>query len=147
MSQNDICLHRVQYYETDRMGIVHHSNYIRWMEEGRTEVMRLRGVDYARIEATGILMPVVSVSCDYKHPARFGDAAEIEVKIERFTGVRLEFRYRICLQGTGLLLAEGKSVHCFIDEQTRKPLNLSKRLPLESRTMFLLAEEAKGAEE
>ena len=143
MSREDTCLHRVQYYETDRMGIVHHSNYIRWMEEARTEVMRLRGVDYARIEAQGILMPVVSVSCDYKSPARFGDVAEITVRLTRFNGVRAEFGYRICPQGSELLLAEGRSVHCFIDEGTRKPLNLIKRLPLESGQMQrLLAEDA-----
>ncbi len=148
MNAEDTCLHRVQYYETDRMGVVHHSNYIRWMEEARTEVMRQRGVDYARIEATGVLMPVVSVSCDYKHPARFGDVAEITVRILRFTGVRLEFSYRICPQGSELLLAEGRSVHCFIDEETRKPLNLIKRLPLESQVMQrLLAEDTEGAEQ
>ena len=71
------CLHRVAYYETDQMGIVHHSNYIRWFEEARDEVVREYGIDYRQIEARGVLMPVVNVSCDYKSAAKYADQVSI----------------------------------------------------------------------
>lgn len=58
--------HTVQYYETDRMGITHHSNYVRWMEEARTHFLAAIGWDYAKIEAAGIISPVVSVNCRYQ---------------------------------------------------------------------------------
>ena len=58
--------HRVQYYETDQMGIVHHSNYIRWFEEARLDFMEKIGCSYAAVEASGIMIPVLSASCQYK---------------------------------------------------------------------------------
>ncbi len=133
-------LHRVQYYETDRMGIVHHSNHIRWMEEARLEYMRLNGVDYTEIEAAGIMMPVLGVSCSYKRSACFGDVAELAVRLLSFNGVRAVFAYRICLAGSDDLLAVGESEHCFIDGQTRKPVNLKKRMPELSGIIISLLE-------
>ena len=69
--------HLVHYYETDQMGIVHHSNYIRWMEEARSDYLEKVGYSYVRLEAAGIVSPVVSVSCDYKVSCRFGDTVEV----------------------------------------------------------------------
>ena len=65
-------LHKVQYYETDQMGVVHHSNYIRWFEEARAEWMEAVGLPYARLEAEGIASPVLSVACAYRRPVRYG---------------------------------------------------------------------------
>ena len=58
--------HTVQYYETDKMGITHHSNYVRWMEEARIDFLKQLGWDYARLEKEGIISPTVEVSCKYK---------------------------------------------------------------------------------
>ncbi len=123
---------RVNYYETDAMAIVHHSNYIRWMEEARIEYMRGCGIDYAAIESRGILMPVVRVCCNYKRFARFGDTVEIEIKLSSYTGARLLFAYEIRLADGGLLV-EAASKHCFVSAESRKPVNAKKALPEESK--------------
>lgn len=65
MEERRYC-HKVQYYETDQMKVVHHSNYIRWFEEARTDYMSQVGVPYAEVERAGIIIPVVDVSCKYK---------------------------------------------------------------------------------
>lgn len=120
---------RVHYYETDQMGIVHHSNYIRWFEEARTAYMARHGVGYDAIEALGVQIPVVSVSCSYRTAVTFGQVIEIRTRLSFFNGVRAVYRYEIFPEGGGPLLAEGQSEHCFIDAQSRTPQNLKKRLP------------------
>lgn len=129
MINDTVYLRKVFYYETDRMGIVHHSNYIRWMEEARLEHMRQNGVDYAEIEEAGILMPVTSCECEYKSSAKFGDTVEVTARLTAFNGVRAEYEYSIRLSGNERLLATGHSGHCFIDEVKRTPLNLKRRMP------------------
>ena len=119
----------VYYYETDKMGIVHHANYIRWFEEARLDYMRENGVDYAAVEAQGILMPVIDVSASYKMSAKFQDTVEVYTSLVSFNGVRAAFEYEIYSEGRENLLATGRSGHCFIDEKTRNPLNLKIRLP------------------
>ena len=81
--------HKVQYYETDCMGIVHHSNYIRWFEEARTNLLEQIGIGYDKMEQMGIVSPVVSVCCDYKTMARFGETVKIETKVMEYNGVSL----------------------------------------------------------
>ena len=73
-------IHKVHYYETDKMGITHHSNYIRFMEEARMNYLNETGFTMARLEAEGITSPVVSVTCDYKYPSTYDDEIEIERK-------------------------------------------------------------------
>ena len=72
--------HKVNYYETDKMGITHHSNYIRFMEEARVYFLEQIGWGYDKFEEKGIISPVVSVTCNYKHTSTFTD--EIEVSVE-----------------------------------------------------------------
>ena len=120
---------RVNYYETDKMAIVHHSNYIRWFEEAREDFVRKAGIDYEQIEANGILMAVVGVSCEYKYSARYGDIVVIETRPVLFNGVRLNFEYTVREQSSGRVLVTGTSSHCFLGEDTRRPLNLERRMP------------------
>jgi len=119
---------QVYYYETDRMSIVHHSNYIRWFEESRLDFMRQAGLPYEAIEREGILMPVTDVSAKFLSPSRYGDTVRIFPFMTEFNGVRASFRYEVRLPD-GKLLATGTSGHCFVDERTRVPLNLKKRDP------------------
>ena len=79
-------IRKVQYHETDRMGITHHSNYIKWMEEARIDFLDKVGYSYARLEAEGILSPVIGVECSYKHPTTFDDTVRIVVGVEAFKG-------------------------------------------------------------
>ena len=120
---------RVVYHETDKMGIVHHSNYIRFMEEARTEYMRAKNVSYVDIEAQGILIPVVDVSCKYKVSATFDDVLEIFTRLSFFNGIKMCFEYYMYFEGTDTLAAVGTSTHCFIREETRKPVSLKKTMP------------------
>ncbi len=140
------CAHRVSYYETDQMGIVHHSNYIRWFEEARDELVREYGIDYRQIEAQGILMPVVSVACDYKSAVKYGDKVSILALPRYFNGVRLRYEYEVRGED-GAIAVTGKSEHCFIDALTRKPLNLKKRMLQYCEALSRLVESVNGGQE
>ena len=118
--------HRVQYYETDRMGITHHSNYIRWMEEARADFLEKKGWPYERIEEEGIISPVNSVDCRYKKPTTFADEVDIEVSVLEFNGVKLKIGY-VMKRGEETV-CEGESMHCFLNKEG-KPVKLSKVLP------------------
>ncbi len=107
----------VFYYETDKMGIVHHSNYIRWMEEARVHFLMEAGVPLTLFEERGITCPVAGVSCAYKSPARFGDTICVETTLLKYNGVKLEFSYIIRRKETGEILAEGSSRHGFLFEE------------------------------
>ncbi|MDE5933847.1 MAG: acyl-CoA thioesterase [Lachnospiraceae bacterium] len=107
--------HQAQYYETDQMGIIHHSNYIRWMESARIWWMQQAGIDYGKMEEDGIVSPVVSVSCQYKSMVHFGDTVLIAIKIEKYNGVKLSLSYRVTDKESGGLRMTGSSEHCFMD--------------------------------
>lgn len=121
-------IHQVHYYETDRMGITHHSNYIRWMEEARTAFLEETGWSYEKLEEQGILSPVTHVSCEYKKTTTFSDVVEITVKLKEYTGVRLTLAYQMKNAATGEVAAEGVSGHCFLDREGR-PMRLKKEVP------------------
>ena len=105
-------LHKVQYYETDMMGVVHHSNNVRWMEEARIDFMEQLGFPYAKMEAAGVFSPVTKVACEYKHPSRFGDAISIEVCVESFRAASLAIRYEMKTAS-----GEGLSEHVFLNRE------------------------------
>ncbi|MGN0394418.1 MAG: acyl-CoA thioesterase [Coprococcus sp.] len=110
---------RVLYYETDRMGIVHHSNYIRWMEEARMDWMTKIGWDYKSIEDDGIIIPVLSAQAEYKAMCRFGDTVDIYVKLTEYTGVRIGFSYEIKEKESGELRCVGQTSHCLLDSNNK----------------------------
>lgn len=114
------------YYETDQMGIIHHSNYIRWFEEARIDLMDQIGYGYKNMEAKGIMSPVLKVSCEYKGMVRFGDEVYILPKVEEFeNGIKLVISYRVIDANTKELRTTGKSEHCFINKNGR-PISLKR---------------------
>lgn len=119
--------HKVQYYETDKMGITHHSNYIRWMEEARIDFLSQLGYGYDRLESEGIISPVVSVECNYKKTTTFPDVVTIEVQVEEFRGVKLKLLY-IMKNEAGQVCCEARSMHCFLNEKGL-PVKLAKEYP------------------
>lgn len=119
---------KINYYETDAMKIVHHSNYIRFLEEARLFHMDKMGLPYYKMEEEGIMIPVLGVNCTYKHPARFDDIIEINVKIKEYTGVKLIMEYTITNKNSGLLCLTGETKHCFTDINL-KPISLKKVNP------------------
>ena len=89
------CEHLVQYYETDQMGVVHHSNYIRWFEEARTKLFEDIGLGYKGMEEMGIISPVVGLTAKYKTMAKYCDTVVIRAEITRYTGVRFDIKYTV----------------------------------------------------
>ena len=119
--------HKVQYYETDKMGITHHSNYIRWMEEARTVFLSEYGWPYDKIEAAGIFSPVIAVDCRYKISTTFADLIDISVFVEECKGAKLKLRYEM-KNADGKLVCEAYSEHCFLN-QDGKLIRLQKEHP------------------
>lgn len=126
--------HKVQYYETDQMGIVHHSNYIRWFEEARTDFMEQMGLGYEQMEEQGILSPVLSVEADYLRMVHFGEIVTIETYIKEYNGIKLTVGYEIFSDRTDMVHCRGTSKHCFINRDGR-PLSL-KQACIEFHNMF-----------
>ena len=119
---------RVQYHETDQMGVVHHSNYIRWFESGRTEMIRKAGISYREMEDLGLLLPVVDVQVKYHKPARYDELITIYTSIAKLTPVVMEFDYDVYRSEDDELLVSGKTSHIWINENWR-PTRLHRRAP------------------
>ncbi len=109
--------HRVQYYETDKMGFVHHSNYIRWFEEARLDYMDKIGLPYKNMEDMGFLCPVLAAECKYKKSVRFGDTVKITTRLTEYGNVRHKFSYIVTDAETGEERAVGETEHCLLDEK------------------------------
>ena len=116
---------KINYYETDKMRIVHHSNYIRFFEEARCDLLEACGLPYSLMEEKGIMSPVLGVSCQYKQHVTFGDIIEVRAYIKDFTGVKFTVAYEIYNKQSGVLCVIGESNHCFTDSNL-KPLNIKK---------------------
>lgn len=116
------------YYETDRMNVIHHSNYIRWFEEARIYFMDKAGYPYARMEKEGIMMPVLSAECKYKNSVKFGDTVVIKTVITEFNGFKMTIQYLVTNADTGELCARGETSHCFTDMEM-KPVRIKKKYP------------------
>ena len=117
--------HEVKYYECDRMGITHHSNYVRFMEEARVDFLDKIGYGFDRIEAEGIVSPVIAINCNYKRPTTFKDLIEIEVGISDMQDLKFEFSYKMKVGDKVVCL--GQSTHCFTENG--RPVIISRRLP------------------
>ena len=114
--------HHAKYYETDQMGIIHHSNYIKWMEEME------------------IISPVLSVSCEYHSMVHFDDTVVIETKITKYNGIKMDVEYRMTDKETGELRTTAKSSHCFLNRSGR-PISLKRSYPEIDTKFFEFADE------
>lgn len=117
----------VRYYETDQMGIVHHSNYIRYFECGRTDMLKKLGLPIERIEEAGVMLPVISVECKYKVPAKLGDTLKIVSVIDQIPRARLVIANEI-YNPEGQLVCSGEVQLGFIDSRTRRPVRCPQML-------------------
>lgn len=123
-----IYTHKVNYYETDRMGITHHSNYVRIMEEARLELLDEIGCDYRKMEDEGVISPVISVNCNFKKSTTYMDEIAVKVRIKKFTGIRLDFQYEMINMKDNSVVCTAESEHCFVNDDF-KPINLKKARP------------------
>lgn len=119
---------KINYYETDRMGVVHHSNYIRFLEEARCYWLEKAEMPFALLEENGITIPVLGVNCSYKYHVTFGDTILINVFAKEYTGVRMTVGYEVRDKKTDKIVLLGETKHCFTDKNL-KPVNLKKYAP------------------
>lgn len=117
----------VRYYETDQMGIVHHSNYVRYFECGRMAMLEQVGLPMHKIEEMGIMMPIISVECRYKWPAKLGDKLRIVTSFDELPRVKFTVKSEIYNQD-GQLLCEGSVSMGFISTETRRPIRCPQTL-------------------
>ena len=125
-----------QYHETDQMGIIHHANYVKWMEEARIAFLDSIGIRYRDLEEQGLSSPVAEVHVSYKNPIRFSDTVFIGIRILSYSGVRLQISYEM-RDESGALCAAADSMHCFLENG--RIVSLKKRFPALDA---LLAEQA-----
>lgn len=112
---------RVRYAETDQMGVVYHGNYAQFFEIGRTEWLRSLGVTYKYMEKTGVMLPVISLSCKFKKSALYDDELTISTFIKKAPSIKIEFDYEITNQ-EGELICTGNTILAFINMKTKKPI-------------------------
>ncbi len=111
------CHIRVRYAETDRMGLLHHANYLVYFEQARTELLRDAGYTYRDLEDKGFLLVLTKIEVRYKRPAYYDDMLTIVTSVERTTGVRIDHRYEVRREGE--LIAEGNTTLACIDREGR----------------------------
>lgn len=119
---------KINYYETDRMGIVHHSNYIRYMEEARCAWLENMGIPFTLLEENGITIPVLGVNVTYKHHVTFGETIIIKIFIKDYNSVRMTVGYEITNKENGQVVLNGETKHCFTNKELR-PISLKKYNP------------------
>ncbi|MCL2694613.1 MAG: acyl-CoA thioesterase [Oscillospiraceae bacterium] len=122
-------IRKANFYETDQMGIIHHSNYIRWFEEARVDFMEQIGFGYEKSVELGIDFALLGLSCEYKSMVRFADVVQIEARITGLKNARMSVEYRITDAKTGELRTTGETRHCFLDSGKMRPVSLKKALP------------------
>ena len=111
---------RVEYHHTDQMGIVHHSNYVKFFEVARTEWLRANGLTYAEMERRGVMMPIVDVQIRYRQPSYYDEMLSIMTYVDELPMARMTFRYEIRGED-GRDVASGTTTLGFIDSVTRRP--------------------------
>ncbi|MBO4790752.1 MAG: acyl-CoA thioesterase [Clostridia bacterium] len=129
---------KAQYHETDKMGVIHHSNYIKWMEEARIEYTESVGISFTAYDAAGIFSPIISVALEYKRPLHFGDEADIAVSVAKYNGTVLELAYTITNAATGEVCTTGTTRNCFVRDG--RVVSLKKAFPEEDLKLRSLVE-------
>ena len=133
--------HFVQYYETDKMGVTHHSNYIRFMEEARLDFFKKIGFDYLDFEKMGVMSPVIGLNnIRYKRPSTVGDTIEIETSVKAYNSIVLTMHYVMRVKDA--VIFEGDSDHCFLSKEGKMlPLGDKKFPELDRKLKELLSQE------
>ena len=137
---------KINYYETDRMGVVHHSNYIRYMEESRCAWMEELGIPMSLLEERGFTIPTLEVNCQYLCHVTAGDVITIAPVISEYNGVRMTVSYEIRDTKTGRDVVRAWTKHCFTTLELH-PVNMKKKDPEISGVMEKLLEEYRADSE
>lgn len=127
------------YHETDQMGIIHHSNYLKWLEEARVDLFDQMGLSYKRMEELGVISPVLAIQVEYKNAVMFDEVVRIQTHIKEYNGIRLELSYEIISESRNILCTTASSKHCFL--KNGKVISLKKELPQYHELFMKLKEE------
>lgn len=119
--------HHVDFFDTDAMEVIHHSNYIRWFEIGRVEFLRMVGITLGELMADGYVFPITDVSAKFLSPGRFDDVLVIETTPIALTKAKMEFDYRILRKGTDVVLVTGHTQNVFTNRETGKIARLPEK--------------------
>jgi acyl-CoA thioester hydrolase len=112
---------RIRYAETDQMGIVHHANYFVYFETGRTELLRSLGLPYSELEKLGYILPVIEANAKYYKSVAYDHSVDIITTLRDMPAVKIRLEYEVKDSETNELIAEGYTVHSFVNSETRKP--------------------------
>lgn len=118
---------KAHYHETDQMGVIHHANYLKWMEEARTDFLDQLGLTYANIEKLGVISPVTGISIDYKTPVLYNEIVYFNIKIKEYNGVKMTIEYEIRKKANDNLCVIATSKHCFLKDN--KIISMKRELP------------------
>lgn len=132
--------HQTKYYETDQMGIIHHSNYVKWMEEARMDLMEQMGLGYKQMENMEIICPVLSINVDYISMVRFEDTVIIETHVAKYDGFHMELEYKMYNEDNRELYVTARSKHCFLN-RSGKPISLKRIYPELDTKFFEMKDE------
>ncbi|MBO4292742.1 MAG: acyl-CoA thioesterase [Lachnospiraceae bacterium] len=127
--------HHTKYHETDQQGIIHHSNYVKWMEEARMNLLDQVGLGYKQMEEMELISPVLSLSVEYRSAVKFDETVLIDTKLVSYDGHQMEIAYRIYDKETGEDRAVAKSKHCFLNK-SGIPISLKRTYPQLDTTFF-----------
>lgn len=119
---------KVRYAETDKMGIVYHSNYLIYFEIGRTEFINKCGMSYSQMEEIGIMIPLLESNCRYMQGAKYEDELIVRTWIEELGAAKVKFNYSIVREVDQKEITKGSTLHVFVDNNF-KILNLKKKFP------------------
>lgn len=130
MDLNDDAIYErtINYYETDRMGVVHHSNYIRYLEEARCFLLDKAGMPFVEFEENGVTIPVLEVNCKYKYHVTFADTILIKVFVKEYDGIKFTIGYDVVNKANNQPVIMAETKHCFTNRNLR-PINLKKHIP------------------
>lgn len=112
-------IREVNYYETDKMGVVHHSNYIRFLEEARCKWLKELGISMEYLEENGYTIPTLEVNCQYKYHVTSGDIIIIKPTVTQYNGVRMTVSYEVQEEKTGKEVIKAWTKHCFTNKELR----------------------------
>ena len=133
---------RVRYAETDKMGFVHHSVYPIWYELARTDLSKLAGFPYSKMEEDGVLTPLVELNCKYIKPAYYDDELVVTATVSKLTPARIVFYYEVFKDDSDKPINTGYTVHAIVNKDMR-PINTKKLFPDIYQTMEKMMEEQK----
>ena len=119
---------RVNYYETDKMGVAHNSNYFRWFEEARINFMAQTAYSYKKVEALGIILPMIASSAEFKHPTYFDDEIIIKSWLTFFNGYKLTVQFEVSNAETNMICATGETKSAILSSNA-KPIHLQREFP------------------